>query len=284
MTLFLQTLVSGIGIAILLVMISVGLTMMFGVLGVVNFAQGEFMALAAYIGLAVTVGLGVSTVGSLAFMVPAIVALGVVFYLGVLRPTERHGDESRLLATFGFAFLLQGLVGLIWGVNPKAASQDTGTFEVAGVIITEDLVRNGLVAAVSVLLLAFFLYRTAIGREIRATADNAIGAELSGIDTGRVRLVAVMVASAMTAIGGLMLFTTMQLYPQVGFSLVLSAFAVVILGGLGSVGGSIVASFTLGLATAFVSTYIDASYANLVAFAVIIVVLLVRPQGMAAAR
>jgi branched-subunit amino acid ABC-type transport system permease component len=280
MTQFLQAIVAGLSDATLFVMLSVGLTMMFGVLGVVNFAQGDFMTLAAYIGLA-GISIGLSAVASLVLMVPAIMLLGALFYFVVLRPTERHSDEARLLGTFGCAFVLQGAVGMIWGVNPRAAVQSTGAHHVGGVTIPDDLLINGTVAIIAVLALFVFLNRSTLGREIRATAIDSVGAELCGVDTARAKLAAAMVASGLTAVGGLMLLTSTQLYPEVGFALVLNAFAVVILGGLGSIGGTVAASLIIGMAMSFVSTYIDASYANLVAFGAIILVLLVRPTGLA---
>lgn len=281
MTEFLQAVVSGLSDATLFVMLSVGLTLMFGVLGVVNFAQGDFMTLAAYIGLATMTAVGISALASLVVMVPAIMLLGAVLYFLVLRPTERHDDEARLLGTFGFAFVLQGFIGMVWGVDPRAAEQSTGAFQVGGVIIPHDLVVNGSVAIVAVSLLFWFLNRTALGREIRATAIDSVGAELCGVNTARAKLSAAVIASGLTAVGGLMLLNSTQLYPEVGFALVLNAFAVVILGGLGSIGGTVAASLVIGMAMAMVSTYIDESYSNLVAFAAIILVLLVRPTGLA---
>jgi branched-subunit amino acid ABC-type transport system permease component len=214
-------------------------------------------------------------------MVPALALLGAVFYFAILKPTERHGEENRLLATFGAGFVLQGVVEAIWGSDQRAARQGSGSFEVAGVTIPNDTVRNVIIAAIVLAALFAFLDRAQAGREIRATAQDHVGAEILGVDTRRAKLLATVISSGLTAAGGLMLFTSSYLYPQVGFALVLNAFAIVILAGLGSIGGTVVASLILGIATELVASYVDPSYSNLVPFVVIILVLLVRPTGLA---
>lgn len=281
MTVFFQAIVSGVGSASLYLMLAVGLTLLFGVLGIVNFAQGDFMTIAAYVGVAAIAGLGVSAIGSLGVMVPALAAVGVLFYAGILKPTERHPEENRLLATFGAGFVIQGCVHAIWGADQKAARQGTGSVHLSGVTIPYDTIRNLVIAVVVLLALFAFLNRSQLGREIRATAQDEVGASILGVDTGRAKFVATVISCGLTAAGGLMLFSSSYLYPQVGFALVLNAFAIVILAGLGSLGGAIVASLLLGIITELVAAYIDPSYANLVPFVVIVLVLLVRPTGLA---
>lgn len=281
MEIFLQTLLSSISDASLYLMLSVGLALTFGVLGVVNFAQGDFMTVAAYLGIAAIGAWGLSPTASLVVMVPALMLVGALFFVLVLKPTENHPHESRLLATFGVAFILQGLVWRIWSANPEATIQSLVTYHWGDLNVPADLVRNVTVTVVAMAFLFLFLYRSSLGREIRATAEDAIGAELIGIDTKRAQFVTTILASGLTAIGGLMILSTSTVYPQVGFSLILKAFAVVILAGLGSIVGVVFASLILGLATEFVASYVDPSYADVVAFVVIIVVLLVRPTGIA---
>lgn len=276
----LQTIVTGLSDATLYVMLSVSLTLILGVLGLFNFAQGDFSTVAAYIGIAAISGLGLSSVGSLAVMVPALALLGVAFYAVFVRPTQQLPHENQLLATFGLAFILQGAVAAIWGPDPVSAKQATGAVVAGSVVLSEDFLRNLAVAAIAVIILWQFLARTRAGLEIRATAQDPVGAELIGVRTGRARFLATVLGCALSAVGGLMLLTTSYVFPQVGFGVILTAFAVVILGGLGSVAGAVWASVLLGLATSLVATYVDAAVANIVPFAVMIVVLLARPQGL----
>ena len=280
MSVFLQTIVSALSDATLYLLLSVGLTLMFGVLGVVNFAQGDFMTVAAYVGFAFVTGLGLATLSSLLVMIPALMVLGAAFYYLVLYPTESHAHEARLLATFGVAFVLQGVVQRIWSPNPIAARQTAAALHLGDVAVPVDLLINLGVATLVMAVLYVFLNRLPIGREIRATAQDSVGAELIGIDTTRVRLITCVLACGLTACGGLVLLTTSYLYPQVGFALVFKAFAVVIVAGLGSVWGVVAASLMLGLATEMVATYVSNSYTDAVAFVVIIIVLLERPSGI----
>jgi len=275
-----QAIVNGIGDASLYVMIGVGLALMFGVLGVVNFAQGDFMTVAAYVGLFVILHAGFGVTSSLAVMVPTGAAVGAIFFFVVLQPTQRGAPERRFLATFGVAQVLQGIVGLIWGVNTLTAPQSGSADHIGGVAVSTDLIRDLIVAVVSVALLGLFLSRTQLGREIRACAEDPVGAEMTGINIRKARCAAAVIASALTGVGGLMLLTTSYIYPQVGYSYILTGFAVVILGGLGSVGGVVVASLVIGIVTELVTSYISASDANLVPFVVILVVLLLRPSGI----
>jgi branched-chain amino acid transport system permease protein len=133
---------------------------------------------------------------------------------------------------------------------------------------------------VALLLLWGFMAVTRIGREIRATAIDRTGAELMGIDTGRAQLAAVLVSCVLTAGAGYMILTTTALNPTVGFSLVFSAFAVVVLAGLGSLGGAVLASLLMGLATSFTGSYLSTSATNAVPFVVIFFVLVLRPAGL----
>ncbi|WP_310961223.1 branched-chain amino acid ABC transporter permease [Nocardioides terrisoli] len=280
MDVFLQTLVTGISDATLFVMLSLGLTLMFGVLGVVNLAQGDFMTVAAYVGVAV-VGLGMGPVLALGAMVPALAVLAVIFYYGVIRPTAGRNHENQLLATFGCAFLLQGLIQAVWGPDPKAARQSGAAWGLGGVSIPHDVARNLLVAVVAVALLWMLLNRSRVGRQIRAMSQDPVGAELLGINTSRIGLIAAIVACALTAVGGVILLSISNLSPTTGYSLILSAFAVVIVGGLGSLWGTVAASLILGFATELVATYVGSGYTSLVTFVAIVVVLLARPQGLA---
>lgn len=281
MTQLLQTLVNAAGLTALYMTVAVGLTLMFGVLRIVNFAQGDFMTVAAYLGVTLA-GVGIAAASTLLVLLPALAVVGLAFYAVVLRPTEGRSHETRLLATFGASFFLQGAIQAVWGVNPVAARSSAEAVALGGVVLPVDLLRNVVVAAVAVGALAAFVHRTRLGREIRATAQDPVGAEVLGIRTGRAKVVATVLAAALTSTAGLMLFTTSPVVPTSGFGYLLFAFAVVILGGVGSIAGAVLASVVLALATSFVTTYGPTGVAPAVAFVTILVALLVRPSGLVA--
>ncbi|MGC4108826.1 MAG: branched-chain amino acid ABC transporter permease [Nocardioides sp.] len=280
MTEFLQTVVSGVSLSVVYVMLSLGVALVFGVLGLVNFAQGDFMTLAAYVGLTAVTSWGLHPLVATAVMVPVLLVVGVVFYYAIVVPTRNRSHEVQFIATFGVAFVLQGLVTLHWGATPRTIQRDLHAYQLHGVTVPHETLTQVAVTAVALLLLWGFMSGTRIGREIRATAIDRTGAELMGIDTGRARLAAVLVSCVLTAGAGYMILTTAALTPTVGFSLVFSAFAVVVLAGLGSLGGAVVASLLLGLATAFTGSYLSTSATDAVPFVVIFFVLVVRPAGL----
>ena len=283
MTIFLQTLVTAAADASLLVMLSIGLTLLFGVVNFINLAQGDLMTLAAYVGVSsVTIGLTLSV--SLINMAIILGVVAIVFYYFVIRKTIGHSQETQLLVTFGASYFIQGMIIIIWGADPVAIPYAGVAYQISGVTITSTVIRNISIAGVTILALWFVLSFTALGREIRATSQDRIGAELIGINSKKIYIVVVVAAFVLAAVGGLILLTTSNVTPVSGFNLILNAFAVVIAGGLGSVWGTVIASMFMGLAMELVATYIDGAYTALVPFLVIICVLLVRPDGLFGSR
>lgn len=280
----LQSIITGIGDATIYVMLGVGLALMYGVLDIVNFAQGDFMTVAAYVGLYGMVHIGLSPVVALVLMVPTGAAVGALFYGTVVRPTDGGIRERRLLATFGCAILIQGIVSQVFGVNPTSAQQSGSAYHLGKLVFSFNLVQNLAVAAIAVAALFVFLNATQLGREVRATGQNPRGAQLTGINIRTARLIAATFAGALTGVGGFMLLTSSLLTPQVGFGYILDGFAVVILGGLGSVSGAIYASILIGVVSEVVTSLVNATLADLVPFLVIIAALLIRPEGLLRGR
>ena len=213
-------------------------------------------------------------------MIPALLVVGALFFVLVIVPTSRRDHEVQFIATFGTALALQGVVQVVWGGSPVAIPRSVGSVTVGDVVIpTEALVRLAI-TGVALTLLWTFLGFTGTGRSIRATAADPIAAQLLGIDTRRMQLVAVLVSCVLTVAGSYALLTSTILTPTVGFQLIFSAFTVVVLAGLGSIGGAVVASLILGLATSFTGTYISLSATSAVPFIVIFLVLALRPTGL----
>lgn len=280
MTVFLQTLVTGTGIAALYVMLSIGVALIFGVLGLVNFAQGDFMTVAAYVGFTAVTSWKLGSLTAMVLMIPVLLVLGTAFFYGVVVPTRRHSSESQFIATFGVAFILQGLVQVVWTANPVSVPRSVGAVQIGGVTIPHILLIQVAITAVLLSALWLFLSRTKSGRAIRATAVDQTAAELMGINTRRAQLIAVLVSCVLSAAGGYMIMTTYVLNPTIGFSLIFSAFAVVVMAGLGSLGGAVVASVVLGFGTAFIGTYVNSSVTDAVPFLIILAVLVLRPAGL----
>lgn len=280
MNVFLQSVVSGMSIGAMYVLLSVGVALVFGVLNVVNFAQGDFMTVAAYVGFSCVTSLGFGLFAASLLMVPVLLAVGLLFFLVVVVPTSRRDHEVQFIATFGTALALQGLVQVLWGGNPVSIKRSTDSFTIGDIVVPEESVIRIALTTVAMLALWFFLSGTRLGRRVKATAADPVAAQLLGIDTRKMQLVAVLVSSVLTAAGGYALLTSTILTPTVGFSMIFSAFTVVVLAGLGSLGGALVASIVLGLAISFTGTYVSVSATSAVPFVVIFVVLALRPTGL----
>lgn len=284
MEVFLQTLVLAVSNVSIYILLGTSVSLLFGVVGILNFAQGDFMTVAAYVGYFAVVTVGMGWLASISLILPALVVLGILFYFLVLRPTRNHDPELVLVATFGAALLLQGLVQITWGGVPLGIPRISGAWTLGGVAIPYMVVAALLMAAVGLIGLYLVLGKTPFGREIRATAQDRTGAALIGINANRVELGAVVLSVVLTALAGLMIMQRELLTPFVGFDIVLKAFAVAIVAGLGRVNGLLPAALILGFAEGLVGGYISAAVAEAAIFGAVMLTLLVRPQGIAGAR
>jgi branched-chain amino acid transport system permease protein len=281
---FLQTLVLAVSNVSIYILLGTSVSLLFGVVGILNFAQGDFMTVAAYVGYFAVVTLGMGWLASITLILPALVVLGVLFYFLVLRPTRNHDSELVLVATFGVALLLQGLVQITWGGVPLGIPRISDAWTVGGVAIPYMVAAAVVMAAVGLIGLYLVLGRTPFGREIRATSQDRTGAALIGINANRVELGAVVLSVVLTVLAGLMIMQRELLTPFVGFDIVLKAFAVAIVAGLGRVNGLLPAAVILGFAEGLVGGYISAAVAEAAIFGAVMLTLLVRPQGIAGAR
>jgi branched-chain amino acid transport system permease protein len=262
-------------------LVSVGLNLIFGVIRIVNFAQGEFVMLGMYGTYAAYSVLNLDPYVALVVVLPGLFVLGAVVQRLILAPL-RNEPAMQIFATFGLLLLLQNLVlaatrGTAYSVTSAVARTSV---DVAGVQV--GLVRLvALAAATAVAVtLGLFLKRTMLGRAIRAVAQDRAAARLVGIDVDRIYMLTFGIGAALAGLAGCLLTPIYSLSPQIGTSFILPAFAVVVLGGLGSVLGAYVGGFIVGLTEAFAGYYLDPALKYAVLFAVFIAVLIVRPSGL----
>ena len=262
-------------------LVSVGLNLIFGVIRIVNFAQGEFVMLGMYGTYAAYSVLHLDPYLALVLVVPGLFVIGAVVQRLILAPL-RTEPAMQIFATFGLLMLLQNVVlavtrGTAYAVGgPEAqASVDIGGVQV-GLVRLIALVAASVVAGA----LGLFLKRTMLGRAIRAVAQDRSAARLMGIDVERIYMLTFGIGAALAGLAGCLLAPIYSLSPQIGTNFILPAFAVVVLGGLGSVLGAYVGGFIVGLTEAFAGFYLDPSLKYAVLFAVFIGVLIVRPSGL----
>jgi branched-chain amino acid transport system permease protein len=264
-------------------LLAVGLSLIFGIMRLVNLAHGDFVVLAAYLVLAVSTSAGLSLVVAAAVTIVVMFALG--FGLQRLILERVLGDDilPPLLVTFGLSIVLQNGLLLIFGADSRRLQ--AGSFETSSITLSPCLSvglapLTALVTAVAVVgLLQIVFYRTSLGRAFRATADNPQIAQLMGIDQRNIYAIAVGLALAVAVIAAATLGIRANFDPSVGPARLLYAFEAVIIGGLGSLWGTLVGGIVLGLAQA-IGGRIDPEWQILTGHLAFLVVLVVRPRGL----
>jgi len=263
---------------------AVGLALSVGVIGVVNFAHGEFLMLGAYLGYWLFVSYGVDPLAAIPIGAAAVFLLGAAVYRSAIQRVLRAPELNQMLLTFGLSIFLQNLAIILWGGDPRVATVAYKARAVALAGFTVGLPQ--LVVFVIAMALTLGLYallgRTRVGKAMRAVAQNRLGAELVGIEVDRVYLLAFGLSAALAGTAGLMIALQLSVSPFIGLLYTLKAFAIIVIAGLGNINGVIYASLVLGLSEAFVEFYVPqgGGWAEGVFFLLILLVLLVRPRGV----
>ncbi|HET9949377.1 MAG TPA: branched-chain amino acid ABC transporter permease [Longimicrobiales bacterium] len=281
MTLFLQQLVNGIALGSVYALVALGLTLVYGVLKVPNFAHGALYTAGAYVVYQTLVSGGGSYVLATLAAVLAVAVIAAVMEWVVFRPLQGKTPVHAMIAALGVLFFLEGTADVIWGPDFRQVPTPLdGVVNVAGVSITEQRVLVIVAAIVTMAALYLLLKRTLVGMSIEAMAQDPEGALLVGIDTRRVALVTFALSGVLAAVAGALIAPLVLVFPTMGASVTLKAFVIVILGGMGSVPGAIVGGYLLALAETMAGTYVAFAFSELIAFAVLVAVLVVRPTGL----
>lgn len=282
---FLQQVINGFTLGSTYAVIALGYTLIFGVLNIVNMAHGEIFMIGAFVGLMLVTKFNVGIVGALVGAMAAGAALGYLLERIALRPLRRKAVShmAPLISTIGVSIFLESLALKIFGPQAQAfpASYSGqlfsfGTLKISSIQIVILCVSLGLM-----LSLRFWLAKTKLGKSIRATAENIETAGILGVDTSKIIVMTVMLASGLGAVAGVLVglaFNAVE--PTMGISMGFKGLAVLILGGLGNITGAMVGGFILGLAEVFSVAYGASSYREAVAFGLIMVLLFLRPQGL----
>lgn len=263
---------------------SVGLALSVGVIGIVNFAHGEFLMLGAYLGYWLFASYGIDPLVAIPIGAAGLFLVGGGFYrLGIQR-VLRAPELNQMLLTFGISIFLQNLAIILWTGDPRTAAVSYKAEAVAlGPFIVgfPQLVVFALAMALTLGLYAV-LGRTRIGKAMRAVAQSRVGAGLIGIEVDRIYLITFGLSAALAGTAGMMVTLQLSTSPFIGLLYTLKAFAIIVIAGLGNINGVIYASLVLGLSEAFVEFYVPqgGGWAEGVFFLLILLVLLVRPRGL----
>src|SRR5579864_5312068 len=264
-------------------MFAAGLSLIFGVMRLVNIAHGDLIVLAAYVALMVTQGLGVDPLTSLLVVVPVMAAIGYALQRGLLNRTLGDDLLPPLLVTFGLSIIIQnGLLEFFTADSRRlqAGSIEIQAFEIAqGIWIGVLPLVQFAVAIAVVAALQLLFYRTALGRAFRATSDDQAVAQLMGLDTRHVFAAAMALSLAVIAIAGVFLAIRTNFDPSIGPARLIFGFEAVIIGGLGSLWGTFAGGLVLGVAQA-IGAHINPGWQILAGHVAFLVILAIRPEGL----
>jgi branched-chain amino acid transport system permease protein len=278
----LQAVIDGVLTGGVYALMAAGLSLIFGVMDIINIAQGAMVVLGGYLSYALSVHLGIGLLPGLLITIPALFLLGVVIEFGFMRRL-READRTAMsiLVTFAVAILIEGILSAIFGIDyvQLHASYVDTSLHVFGFYLPY-IYLIGFALAVALLIgLYYMLYRTKFGRAIRASLQNRSAADLIGINVIRTRTISVGIGVSLTAVGGMVFGATNAFNPNSGYDLISRLLAIVILGGLGSIGGAMAAAILMLVINDVVSIW-SPTWAPLVFFVALVLVLSVRPQGL----
>jgi len=281
---FAQVIANGILTGGLYALIAVGLTLIFGVMRVINFMHGETLMLGSYLTYFLFTLYGIDPFLSLPLAIFTLFTLGVAIQHFFINPVIDAPHLNQILLTFGLVLIIQNLALILWtgnyvsmtthysGISLKLGPLSLGLTRLLGLVI----------AILLTILLTLALKKTEWGKSVRAVTQDREAAMLMGVNVNRVNMLAFGVGSAMGGAGGMVTSMIMYIFPLVGMLFVLKAFAIVVLGGFGSIAGAVVGSLILGLTESIVTNYVPSGsgWSEGVSFVILIVILVLRPKGL----
>ncbi|MGO4886151.1 branched-chain amino acid ABC transporter permease [Anaerobacillus sp. MEB173] len=282
----LEQLINGLTLGSIYAIIALGYTLVFGVLGIINMAHGEIFMFGAFMGVVVTYTLQLPL--ALAFLVAIIITagLGLLLETVALRPLRGKKGVSHLaplISTIGVSIFLENLAHHLFGAGnkPFRTTFSELSIQIGSLTIYVVQIVIFVIAVVLMVGLSFWLMKTKAGKGLRACAENLEVASLLGVDTKKMITMTVIIASVMGGIAGILVGMAFNsVAPQMGLAMGLKGLAIIILGGMGNVRGAVVGGLILGVAETTVVAFGESGYRDAIAFVAIIVILLVRPQGI----
>jgi branched-chain amino acid transport system permease protein len=282
LTTILQAIVGGLLLGGIYALLAAGLTLIFGVMRVINFAQAEFMMVGMFATYVLATGLGIDPL-LLALPIGGILALlGMVLAQGLLERVPRGDHNAQLILTLGVSLVLQNLMLVVFGPTPRPVVRPyTNSYWTPfDLFINEARIFACLASLVIMVALYLFLTRTWTGRAMRATADDPVAAGGVGINVRRTHVLAFMVGTGLAGVAGTLIVTFTAAAPSIGNDFIIIMFLAIVLGGLGSVAGATLGAFVVGLVQSISGLLLPLQLQNVMLFVVFVLILLVRPQGL----
>lgn len=279
---FFQQLLNGIVLGSIYTLIALGLTMIFGILDITNFAHGEFFMLGAFFTLLSSKILGLAFFPSMLVSMAAVAILGVIFERAAFRPLRGSSPVNVMVGSLGLSILVQNAALLLWGADPQRL--DTPYLDLVitfwGLQITAQRLLVIVLAIAMIIVLTAIIKKTRLGKAMRACAQDIEAAQWVGVNINRIAMATFVIGSALAAAAGAIVGPIFLVYPTMGLVPVLKSFVVVILGGMGNVPGAILGGYLVGIAENIATGFISPAYKDVIAFVILIVVLIIKPSGI----
>jgi branched-chain amino acid transport system permease protein len=282
MELIAQQIVNGLSAGMAYALVALGLTLIFGVLHVINFAHGEFYMLG---GLAAVLGvqhLGLPYIATLVIVPLVLAVVGMVIERASVGPLLKRPDglSDALLSTYAVSLLLADVVLALRGPAPERIDGLEGALQLGGVVIGYQRLFVFVLGLALIAVLDFTLRRTRFGKQMRAVAQNRFAAQVVGIDVKAMGMRTFMLGAALAGLAGALLVPISQFTPLMGHNVVIKAFVVVVVGGMGSVAGAVVCGLALGVVEALLGLALPEGFTTALVYSLLLVTLMVRPQGL----
>jgi branched-chain amino acid transport system permease protein len=282
MEVFLQQVLNGLVLGSGYALMALGLTIIFGILEVVNFAHGEVYMIGAFVTLFISTQIGIPFLPSIIIAMSVVAILGVLIEKAVFRPILGKPMINGMLLSFGLSTFLMNIALFLFKADPRRLESGYSHIQLNlwGLLITMERLLVIIVAGVLVTLLWIFIQRTKTGRAMRAVAQDREAAQLSGVSISKVYPLTFAIGCALATAAGSLMGAIFNISPNMGWSMVIKSFVVVIMGGFGSVTGAILAGLVLGLAESLGGGYISYAYKDVYVFALLMLIFLFRPEGL----
>ncbi|TAK40458.1 MAG: branched-chain amino acid ABC transporter permease [Betaproteobacteria bacterium] len=280
--LLVQLLLSGIGMGFIFALIAIGLTLIYGVMNVVNFAHGEFLMLSMYASYLAFATWGADPIVTLPFVAALMFVFGLLVYYLLVRRVMQGSMNSQIFATFGLMVFLQAAAQFIMGADYFAVRGGllSGVLEVGSLILPAPQLAAVVGASTATGVLYWLVFRTATGRSLRAASQDRQAASTLGINVDRMYALAWGIGAACVGIAGSLLSNFYPVFPRVGAIFVLIAYVAVALGGFGSIHGALVAGVIIGLLQVLAGFFISSQLKFVPVYLLYLIVVLVRPRGL----
>ncbi len=282
MAVFLQSLISGILIGGVYALIGIGLTIIFGVMRVINFAHGDLLMLGMYLTYFLFTLLHIDPFVSIVISIPLMFLYGAFLQRAFINRALNALPQNQILLTIGMGLVMSNSVMLAFTSDYKilTTSYSSGSVSVMGISISEPLVYSFIVTIAITAVLYWYLYRTDQGQAIRATAQDREAAQLMGINVKRMSIIAFGLGTALAATAGALIAPTYYIFPQVGSVFTLKAFVITVLGGMGSIVGATLGGVLIGVAESIGGVYLGSGWKDVIVFILFLLVLLFKPSGL----